>query len=323
MFHEFVLNAHMCLRIIYILYLSEMSHSGTVAVLGGGISGLAAAYKLTQIQPAPKRIVLFEAGSRLGGWIHSSRNNDGVVYETGPRTFRPAGESGITALNLVEELGLQEQIMSVPYGHPSSVNRYICVDSKLIRLPTQISTLFKTTPPFQKPLIAAGFRDLFTSKSPKEDESMFEFVSRRLGSDLAEYAIDPLVRGVCAGNSKEISVKFLLKSLKEAEQKYGRITTGLLASALRKTSSPKSRISELAKKAKLERWPLWSLQGGLQTLPEALSEKIANAGVELYVESPCESMQTFIIKNIIYLTEPTLLYTSAFKFYNFKSRFPQ
>lgn len=261
--------------------------SGVVAVLGGGISGLAAAYKLAQVHPVPKRIVLFEAGSRLGGWIHSSRNEDGVVYEHGPRTLRPVGESGTTTLNLIQELGLQDQVINVPYGHPSSLNRYVYADSKLIRLPTGISTFFVTKPPFRRPLLAAGFRDLLTSKSSKKDESMYDFVSRRLGPDLAEFAIDPLVRGVCAGDSKEISVKFLLKALKDAEQNYGRVTLGLLANAFRKSSPSTSPVSELARKAKLERWPVWSLQGGLQSLPETLAEKAAQAGAELFVESPC------------------------------------
>ena len=66
---------------------------GTVAILGSGISGLSAAYRLTQIHPAPRRIVLLEAGSRLGGggWISSRGNEDGVIYEHGPRTIRPVG----------------------------------------------------------------------------------------------------------------------------------------------------------------------------------------------------------------------------------------
>ncbi len=283
----------------YLFVYLEMGSSGTVAVLGGGISGLAAAYRLTQIHPAPKRIVLLEAGNRLGGWIHSSRNEDGVIYEHGPRTLRPVGESGITTLNLVQELGLSDQVIHVPYGHPSSVNRFILIDSKLVRLPTQISSLFKAIPPFRKPLLAAGLRDLFTSKSKKEDESMFDFVSRRLGPDIAEFAIDPLVRGVCAGDSKEISVKFLLKALKEAEQKYGRVTFGLLANALRKSPSSTYPISDLAKKAQSERWPVWSLQGGIQSFPEALAEKAAIAGVELFVESPCTGIKIIFFMRIV------------------------
>ena len=197
-----------------------MGSAGTYAVLGGGISGLAAAYRLTQIHPSPKRIVLLEAGHRLGGWIHSTRNEDGVVFEHGPRTLRPVGESGVTTLNLVQELKLSDKVLSVPHKHPSSLNRFVYVNSKLIRLPFLLSAVFKTFPPFRRPFIAAAFRDLFTAKSTEDDESIFDFVSRRIGPDVAEYAIDPLVRGVCAGDAKEISVKLLLKTLKDWEQKY-------------------------------------------------------------------------------------------------------
>ena len=274
----------------YISAEMKPSGPGIISILGGGISGLSAAYRLTQIQPSPKRIVLFEASNRIGGWMHSSRLEDGVIYEHGPRTIRPVGESGTVTLNLVHELGLEDQVMNVPFGHPSSRNRYVYADSKLVRLPTEFSTLYKTKAPFKKPLIAAGIRDLLTKKSSEKDESMFDFVSRRLGPDLAEFAIDPLVRGVCAGDSKEISVKFLLKSLKEAEQKYGKVTIGLLANALRKSPPSSVPVSGLAKRAKMERWPVWSLQGGLQLLPETLAEKTAVAGAELFTESPCTGL---------------------------------
>nr|CAG4643225.1 EOG090X06SP [Ilyocryptus agilis] len=268
-----------------------MGTRGTYAILGGGISGLTAAYRLTQIQPTPKRIVLLEASSRIGGWIYSERSEDGVVYECGPRTFRPVGESGITTLNLVEELGLRDQVLHVPYGHPSSTNRLIYTNSKLHKLPTSIAALFKTCPPFRRPLLSAAFRDLLTSKSREKDESMFDFVYRRFGPDLAELAIDPLVRGVCAGDSKEVSINFLLKSLKDYEQKYGRVAFGIIAEAFRKKSPSSQPVSDLAKQSQREKWPLWTLQGGLQSLPEALAEKAAKNGVELFVESPVNELE--------------------------------
>lgn len=267
-----------------------MGSGGTVAVLGGGISGLAAAYRLTQITPTPKRIVLLEASSRLGGWVHSSRLEDGVVYEHGPRTIRPVGESGITTLNLVDELGMSDQVISVPYHHPSSLNRYIYSNSKLVRLPTNISAVFKAFPPFKRPFIAAGIQDLLTKKSPLTDEPIYDFINRRFGEDLAEFAIDPIVRGICAGDAREISVNFLLRSLKEFEQDYGRVTIGVLKKFFQKEKvDPKApKLSQLAERAiKKERWPVWSLQGGLQSLPEALAVKAAKDGVELFVESAC------------------------------------
>ena len=59
-------------------------------VLGGGISGLATAFYLRKL-PSTNRVVLLEASNRVGGWIQTTRNDDGVIYEHGPRTVRPAG----------------------------------------------------------------------------------------------------------------------------------------------------------------------------------------------------------------------------------------
>nr|CAG4643979.1 EOG090X06SP [Lepidurus arcticus] len=272
---------------------SLLNKVGTVVVLGGGISGLAAAYKLTKMSPAPSKILLLEASSRLGGWVHSTRHPDGIVYECGPRTIRPAGESGATTLSLVEDLGLQDQVLNIKSGHPTTMNRLIYVGGKLHPLPTNMRAVFKTVAPFQAPLISAVFRDLITKRSPEVDESMYSFVERRLGKDLAEFAIDPLVRGVCAGDAREISVNFLLKSLKDAEQKHGSVTWGLIRQALKPKdkTSVSAPESVLAKEAKSQRWAVWSLQGGLQTLPDTLAHKLSEDGVELYTESPCSGIE--------------------------------
>ena len=192
---------------------------GTVAVLGGGISGLAAAYRLTQVHPAPKRIILLEASSRVGGWMSTTRNDDGVLYETGPRTVRPVGESAMTTLNLIDQLKLGDRIISMSKNHPTARNRYVYVDGKMVRLPMEMSAMFKTYPPFKRPLFVAGLQDLIAKRNKEVDESIYSFFSRRLGKDLADYATDPLIRGVCAGDCREISVHFLFKFLKEYELK--------------------------------------------------------------------------------------------------------
>uniref|UniRef100_A0A7N4PZL7 Protoporphyrinogen oxidase n=1 Tax=Sarcophilus harrisii TaxID=9305 RepID=A0A7N4PZL7_SARHA len=72
----------------------------TVAVLGGGISGLAACYYLIRA-PQPPKVILIEASQRLGGWIRSVRGEDGAVFELGPRGIRPAGELGARTLLMV------------------------------------------------------------------------------------------------------------------------------------------------------------------------------------------------------------------------------
>ncbi len=91
-------------------------------VLGGGVSGLAAAHYLTKL-PTAKEIILVESSKRLGGWINTSRHDDGVMFEHGPRTVRPAGPQGANTLELVEELGLADKVKPIKYGHPATVNR--------------------------------------------------------------------------------------------------------------------------------------------------------------------------------------------------------
>lgn len=72
----------------------------TVAVVGGGISGLAACYHLARA-PHPPKVVLLEAGGRLGGWLQSTRTEDGTVFEHGPRGVRPGGAAGADTLHMV------------------------------------------------------------------------------------------------------------------------------------------------------------------------------------------------------------------------------
>uniref|UniRef100_A0A3Q4I6D8 Protoporphyrinogen oxidase n=1 Tax=Neolamprologus brichardi TaxID=32507 RepID=A0A3Q4I6D8_NEOBR len=96
----------------------------TVAVLGGGIGGLAASYYLCK-SPQVTKVILLEASSRFGGWLWSTRRSDGAVFEHGPRGIRPAGAVGSNTLNMVDDLGLAEEILPVSYSHVASRNRYL------------------------------------------------------------------------------------------------------------------------------------------------------------------------------------------------------
>lgn len=85
---------------------SKKTESPSIAVLGGGITGLASAYFLSKDLPNAK-ITLFEASSRLGGWLHSSSVDVGsgsVIFEQGPRNLRPTMPNGLITLDLVQEL---------------------------------------------------------------------------------------------------------------------------------------------------------------------------------------------------------------------------
>jgi oxygen-dependent protoporphyrinogen oxidase len=258
-------------------------------VLGGGISGLSAAHYLQK--SVSKHVKLIEASSRLGGWIRSTKTGREFVFEHGPRTVRPKGVAGENTLALIEDLGLVNKVMPVPYSHPAAQNRLLYVNNALHALPSNIHSLFFTQPPFTRPLVSALFQDLKAPRKLVKDESIYDFVERRLGKEIAEYVVSPLVSGVCAGDAKEISVKFLMKTLFEAEQAHGSIAKGTLMNMLQgKLSNTFHTKCELFERAKNEKWSIWSLDGGLELLPETLGRSIKQQQAEVLLNSPCEEI---------------------------------
>ena len=85
--------------------------SAGVVVLGGGVAGLAAAHYLRQLRPTVTAlpITVLESAAGVGGWVSTTRHTDGVLWEHGPRTVRPAGQQGVNTLQLVEQLQLQDR----------------------------------------------------------------------------------------------------------------------------------------------------------------------------------------------------------------------
>ena len=119
------------------------------SVIGGGVSGLSAAFYLKTLVPS-LHVTVHEASSALGGWIQTTRTDNGLVLEHGPRTIRPAGPKGANTLELVETLGLTSKVKPILYGHPSTLNRMIYVNGGLHRLPTSIKSLFLRQEPFER-----------------------------------------------------------------------------------------------------------------------------------------------------------------------------
>ena len=132
----------------------------TVAIIGSGITGLSAAYYINQKFGPSVRPVLFESSDRTGGWIHTVQDGENI-YELGPRTIRPFGPQGLNTLDLLEEIGLDSSVQYVPPDHPAAKNRMIYLNGKMIRLPTDMSILFKTSPPFEKPLYRNLLKEIF------------------------------------------------------------------------------------------------------------------------------------------------------------------
>ncbi|XP_072767190.1 protoporphyrinogen oxidase [Anoplolepis gracilipes] len=268
-------------------------------VLGGGISGLSAAYYAAN-NARNSAVILLEASSRVGGWIQSKTSPTGAIFEQGPRTIRPVGLAGKNTLNLVEDLQLSNKLIHIGQSHPATRNRLIYADEALHLLPASLKGIFKTISLLDRPLINYLWTDLKAPKISKEDDSIYNFVQRRLGQDIADNIISPIICGICAGDARKISVNFLFKSLFEAEQKYGSIVKGILANRLKKVfSKSKDTVKEnnaanlhltLADIAEKERWALWGLEGGLEQLPQALANNLRERGVKIQTKAKCEKL---------------------------------
>ncbi|XP_010883387.2 protoporphyrinogen oxidase [Esox lucius] len=261
----------------------------TVAILGGGIGGLSACYHLSKSTQISK-IVLLEGDSRFGGWLSSTRREDGAVFEHGPRGIRPAGAVGRNTLNMVEDLGLESEVLPVTYDHVASKNRYLYVGGQLHKMPSGLGGMMCTVPPFSRPLVLSVLREILISRGKEDDESVHSFVSRRLGTELADIAVDSLCRGVFAGDCRRLSVRSCLPILYNAEKARGSVVLGMLLGA---GPEPDVPTSALAKRASVENWAQWSLKRGLQNLPEALEDRMKNVGhVEVHRDSPIRGLST-------------------------------
>ncbi|XP_072317270.1 protoporphyrinogen oxidase [Eucyclogobius newberryi] len=260
----------------------------TVAVLGGGIGGLAAAHYLSRSAPAAK-VVLLEQSGRFGGWLWSSRRSDGAVFELGPRGVRPVGPVGRNTLNLVEELGLEHEVLPVTYSHVASQSRFLFVRGQLWKMPAGLSGLLKTTPPFSRPLLPQLLKEVFVPKGKEDDESLHSFVSRRFSAELADIAVDSLCRGVFAGDCRRLSVGACFPDLLRAERRRGSVLLGML---LGSGAKPEVAPGPLAQRAQREHWAQWSLRRGLESLPEALVQSLEqNIGVELHAQAPVKGLE--------------------------------
>uniref|UniRef100_A0AAQ5ZY10 Protoporphyrinogen oxidase n=1 Tax=Amphiprion ocellaris TaxID=80972 RepID=A0AAQ5ZY10_AMPOC len=226
-------------------------------------------------------VIVLESSSRFGGWLWSTRRSDGAVFEHGPRGIRPAGAVGRNTLNMVEELGLEGEVLPVTYSHIASKNRYLYVNGQLHKMPSRISELLRTVPPFSRPLLLSVASELLVTKSKEDDESIHSFVSRRLGKELADIAVDSLCRGVFAGDCRKLSVRSCFPPFYNAEQRRGSLILGMLLGSGTILSLNICDIRSIK-----ESWAQWSLRRGVESLPESLAEYLQQSGkVQLHREA--------------------------------------
>ncbi len=216
-----------------------------VVIVGGGIAGLAAAYRLIQAAP-DVAITLVESDSRLGGKIVTDRT-DGFVIEGGPDTFLSYKPRG---LGLCRELGLEDRL----HGTNERIRRtYVVRGDQLYDLPEGLTGLIPSRfgpmvrtgliSPFGK--LRMGLDYLIPPRSVNGDESLAAFVERRLGRELYDRLIEPLMSGIYAGDGEQLSLAATFPQLRQTELEHGGLIKGMLA-AKNKAPAPPAGAEKLS-----------------------------------------------------------------------------
>jgi protoporphyrinogen/coproporphyrinogen III oxidase len=230
---------------------------GPVAVIGAGITGLTAAFRLCQ---AGVPVVVYEAERQVGGVIRSLRHN-GYLAEFGPNSIL---ETSPLIRSLIHDLGLDERRL---YSDPAAENRYLVRYRRpIVMAPSPLKLL--RTPLFSWKAKLALLREPFVPPAPPElEESVAQFVVRRLGQEFLDYAINPLVSGIYAGDPARLSVTHGFPRLHALEQRYGSLIKGQILGA--KERKRRGEVSKQeAKKV--------SFDEGLQVLPETMQQRLGD-----------------------------------------------
>ncbi len=230
----------------------------SVAIIGGGITGLTAAFQLRR-KGIPVKV--FEASDRLGGPIRSVQQG-GFLAESGPNTIlETAPEVG----QLVRELALESRRI---YSDPAAHNRYLVRNKKLVSAPSSPAGFF-TSPLFSLKAKLSLIREPFVPRRRDgQEETVAEFVLRRLGQEFLDYAINPLVAGIYAGDPKKLSVRYAFAKVAELERDYGSLILGQILGA-----RARRRRAEVSKQEAKK----FSFDEGLQVLIDALSKHLGDA----------------------------------------------
>ncbi len=230
----------------------------SIAILGAGITGLTAAYRLVQ---RGFRVRLFESADRVGGAIRTEIAGDWLI-EAGPNTIL-AGDPALTGL--FDELGLGSERVA---ANTAARHRYVVRAGRARPLPLS-PPAFLTSSFFSVGAKLRLARE--TLKRPRTrlaDLSLEEFIGDHFGKEIVDYAMNPFVTGIYAGNPKKLSARYAFPKLWACEQQHGSLLRGQKAAA----STPRERRGA----------GIMSFRRGLQALPDALASRLPPGTLALH-----------------------------------------
>lgn len=239
-----------------------------VVIIGGGITGIATAYYLQQQatqQNLPFEVKLIEASHRLGGKMQTVVQ-DGYVIERGPDSFLERKQS---ALRLAKEVGLANKLVNNSAGQSfilANGRLYPMPGGSIMGIPTELGP-FITTNLFSVTGKMRAAADLIIPRSRgNEDQSLGHFFRRRLGDEVLENLIEPLLSGIYAGDIDQLSLQSTFPQFYQVEQKYRSLILGMRKST---PTKPKSSTGTETKKGQF-----LTVSTGLQSFVEAIEAKL-------------------------------------------------
>jgi oxygen-dependent protoporphyrinogen oxidase len=232
-----------------------------VAVIGGGITGLVAAWRLSR---AGREVRLFEASSRTGGAIRTLHERGGWLLEAGPNALLVKTREFHA---LIDDLGLASRLMRANSG---AAKRFLIRGGRIRAVPQSpvgalVSPLLS---PRAKLRIVAEV--LFARRRERAgDLSLADFARGHYGREFVDYALNPLVAGIFAGDPEKLSARLSFPFLWQAERSHGSLIRGQVAQM-------RARLRQGGPKAALV-----SFDGGVQTLADALAAALPAGAIEL------------------------------------------
>ncbi len=240
--------------------MAPVTKTPAIAVVGAGITGLTAAYRLHERGFAVK---VFERAPQTGGAIKTIREN-GYLIEGGPNSLQLGANE---VRRLIKDVGLEPEMLT---ANPLAKKRFIVRGGKFLPVPLSPGSFF-STPLFSFRTKCAIFAELLTrARVRTTDLSLAELVRSHFTQELVDYALNPLIAGIYAGDPEKLSVRHAFPALWDAERSHGSLLRGMMAASK-------------AKKARGEPGgaPIVSFKGGLQALPTALAAKLPAGSVLL------------------------------------------
>lgn len=253
-----------------------------IAIIGGGISGLSAAFELEQRRRSGTEVdyVLYESSPRLGGVLRTE-NIDGCVVEAGPDSFVTEKP---WAADLARTLGIGDQLIG---SNDADRKTYIVTRGRLVEMPDGLMFMVPTK------ILPTGLSRLFSWKTklrmtqelfhpPRavdHDESVAQFVERHYGAEMVDRLADPLLSGVYGGEAANLSVRAVLPRFADMERTYGSLGRAMLA-ARKKMRSGAGKPTP----------PLFtSLKNGMQSLTETVVSVLTRSA--LLTDAPVQALQ--------------------------------